>query len=61
MKPDAAFYRNLVERSGLEPGDILFTDDRSENVDAALAAGIQAFQCLSPANLERELGLRGLV
>jgi HAD superfamily hydrolase (TIGR01509 family) len=61
MKPDAAFYRNLVERSGLEPGDILFTDDRSENVDAALVAGIQAFQCLSPANLERELGLRGLV
>lgn len=41
-KPDAEIYRACARALGTEPGEILFFDDRPENVVAALAVGWQA-------------------
>lgn len=38
-KPDIAFYKMIEQRTGLEPTQIFFIDDRSENVEGALHAG----------------------
>ncbi len=40
-KPDAEIYRILLERSGFAAADLLFVDDRDQNVAAAAALGIQ--------------------
>jgi HAD superfamily hydrolase (TIGR01509 family) len=39
-KPDAAIYRHLLGRTGCSPSDLLFVDDRRNNVEAAAALGI---------------------
>ena len=38
-KPDAAIYQHAAEGLGVPTGEILFVDDREENVAAARAAG----------------------
>jgi putative hydrolase of the HAD superfamily len=43
-KPDAAIYRHAVEGLGVPAGEILFVDDREENILAARAAGMVAVQ-----------------
>lgn len=42
-KPDPVIWRALVDRLGVPAGEVLFLDDREENVAAADAAGIRAF------------------
>jgi putative hydrolase of the HAD superfamily len=39
-KPDAAIYRICLERLGVPAQNVLFVDDRLENVDAARALGM---------------------
>ncbi|RBQ15615.1 HAD family phosphatase [Spongiactinospora rosea] len=39
-KPDPAIYREVCERLGVSPGDVVFVDDRADNVEAATALGI---------------------
>lgn len=41
-KPDAEFYRRAQAKLPGAPGDVLFLDDRIENVDAASAFGWRA-------------------
>lgn len=41
-KPDPAIYRHAVEGLNVAPSEILFIDDREENILAAHAAGMQA-------------------
>lgn len=41
-KPDVRIYKCLMERYNLEPETCIFFDDRQENVDAAIASGMQA-------------------
>ena len=41
LKPEAAIYRHVIQETGLRPEDILFIDDRQENLDAAAAEGFQ--------------------
>jgi putative hydrolase of the HAD superfamily len=41
-KPDPAFYRKVQSHIGVEPGDILFLDDKPVNVEAARALGWNA-------------------
>lgn len=41
-KPDPAVFRLALERSGWEPGRVLFVDDVAANVEAAEAAGMAA-------------------
>lgn len=43
MKPDPKIFQALIERSGCQPNEIIFADDKQSNVDAALSLGINAF------------------
>ena len=43
-KPDAEIYRHSVQGLGVPAGEILFVDDREENIEAARAAGMVAVQ-----------------
>ncbi|MFF7651672.1 HAD family hydrolase [Streptomyces sp. NPDC007983] len=42
MKPDPLVYRSADERLGRAPSDVVFFDDRRENVEAARAHGWRA-------------------
>lgn len=42
MKPDAKIYEVAIERAGVAAEEILFADDREENVEGARAAGLDA-------------------
>ncbi|MEM6276482.1 MAG: HAD family phosphatase [Pseudomonadota bacterium] len=42
LKPEAEIYAALEAGSGVAPGDLLFADDRADNVEAALARGWKA-------------------
>jgi 2-haloacid dehalogenase len=42
VKPDPAIYAITRARIGMDPGEVIFLDDREENVRAARAAGFQA-------------------
>ena len=43
VKPDAAIYRLLCERYGLDPASCLFVDDMLRNVVGAERAGMQGY------------------
>lgn len=43
IKPDAAIYRTLITRYGLDPAETLFIDDRKVNIEAAVAEGWQGY------------------
>jgi glucose-1-phosphatase len=60
MKPERAIYLAAVERAGVPAREVFFTDDREENVEGALAAGLDAVLFTSPEQLEKELRRRGL-
>ena len=47
-KPDAAAYQWCCQSLGLTPDDILFIDDRAENVHAAAALGMRTHQFTTP-------------
>ena len=55
MKPEAAFYKALLDQSGLAANKILFIDDLEVNIEGASAAGIIAHQFTSRAALETTL------
>jgi putative hydrolase of the HAD superfamily len=42
VKPRREIYEDSTRGLGIEPGEALFLDDRPENVEGALAAGLQA-------------------
>lgn len=60
-KPEAAIYRCAAEGLATDPSQILFIDDKIENIEAAEFAGMQAIQYLldQPA-FEQELRRRNL-
>ena len=60
-KPDPALYRTLLERHAVAPGEALFVDDRSENVAAAEALGMQGLVFRTPEALRAALTERGLL
>jgi FMN phosphatase YigB (HAD superfamily) len=60
MKPSAAIYQKAVEIAGVGPQEILFFDDRPENIVAASALGWDAVLFTSPAAAARELAGRGI-
>ncbi|HSW49957.1 MAG TPA: HAD family phosphatase [Bryobacteraceae bacterium] len=59
-KPDIGIYREAIRQAGCAPGEIFFTDDRDDNVEGALRAGIDAVQFVSLEQLERDLRSRGV-
>jgi putative hydrolase of the HAD superfamily len=42
IKPELALYRNCLERLKAPPQDILYLDDRAENIEAAAGLGISS-------------------
>jgi HAD superfamily hydrolase (TIGR01509 family) len=50
-KPDVAFYDGLLSELGLRAGQVLFVDDREENVRGAEAVGIAAHRYVDAATL----------
>jgi putative hydrolase of the HAD superfamily len=61
MKPDPRFYIAATKLAGIVPEQILFTDDRADNVAAAQAAGWDAVQFESVSQLNQAFRSRGFV
>jgi len=59
-KPDAEIYRHAVEGLGVPAAEILFVDDREENILAARAAGMMAVQYLGHDRFVVEMRRLGL-
>ena len=59
-KPEPEIYRNAEEGLGVTPAEILFIDDREDNIDGAIAAGMQAIRYLDQDSFETEMEARGL-
>jgi putative hydrolase of the HAD superfamily len=59
-KPEPAIYLKTAEALKTPPANILFVDDREENIAAAIAVGMQAIQYTTHTAFEREMHLRGL-
>ncbi len=60
-KPEAAFYEAVLERLGCAAAEVAFVDDRAENVDAAVAAGLHAVRFTDAASLRRWLVRLGVL
>lgn len=58
VKPDAAIYRHSLKGLGLEPPEALFVDDRADNVEAAVALGLQGVTFAGVEELRDELRRR---
>jgi HAD superfamily hydrolase (TIGR01509 family) len=61
MKPDERIYAEAARLAGVQPDEIFFTDDRSDNVAAAQQAGWDAVVFESARQLYGELARRGIV
>jgi putative hydrolase of the HAD superfamily len=59
-KPEPEIYQHAAEGLQTPPENILFIDDKAENIAAALAAGMQAIQYSDHATFEQEMRARGL-
>jgi len=54
-KPDAAIFHACLKVVGSRPEECLFIDDRTENVEAARALGMQAVKFVSVQELAVEI------
>ena len=59
-KPEPAIYLHAAEGLHPPPANILFIDDKAENIEAALAIGMQAIQYTTHEAFEQEMHARGL-
>jgi putative hydrolase of the HAD superfamily len=59
-KPELAIYRHAAEGLSTPAANILFIDDRAENIAPALAVGMQAIQYTNHAAFLQEMHTRGL-
>jgi putative hydrolase of the HAD superfamily len=60
-KPDPEIFRRALETIGANAQDTVFIDDLLENVLAARALGMRAFQFIDARTLTRELEAEGLL
>jgi HAD superfamily hydrolase (TIGR01509 family) len=60
VKPDPAIYAITRARIGLDPAEVIFLDDRPDNVSAARAAGFQAELFTGEPAARAALRARGL-
>lgn len=61
VKPDPAIYRLAIARFGIDPARALFIDDRQDNIESAIACGLQGHVFRNHATLEAELVARGVL
>ncbi len=59
-KPTPEAFERFLKKSGVSKGDIVFVDDRAENVDAARKQGIKSIQFKDPAQAEKALESMGV-
>jgi len=59
-KPEPAIYLHAAEGLHTPPANILFIDDKSENIQAARTVGMQAIQYTTHQAFEHEMHTRGL-
>ncbi len=55
IKPQPEIYRILLDTYGLKAEECLFFDDRADNVQGAIDAGMQSIQILSREMINEEL------
>ncbi len=55
IKPDPAIYAHLEAETGLAGSDLVFFDDRQDNIDAAIARGWHGFVFTSPKQMAADL------
>jgi len=60
-KPDLKAYEFLLTELNLPAKEVLFIDDRPENIEAAKAAGLDAILFQSEQQLRGELSKRGII
>jgi len=60
-KPDPRIFKYALDRAGATAAGSLFVDDQAPNVEAARAAGIDAFQFLNPDQFIQEMRSRQLL
>jgi len=60
MKPDSKIYQRAIEQAGCNVKKCFFVDDRQENVDGAIKAGIDAVLYESVGKLVEDLAKRGV-
>jgi 2-haloacid dehalogenase len=61
IKPDSEYFERALERFKLRREEVLFIDDRADNVAAARALGMPAVVFTTPEALRDELVARGLL
>lgn len=54
-KPDPEFFKILIDKANVQNYEILFIDDRLENVKGAINSGIKAFQFIDAKMLLKDL------
>jgi 2-haloacid dehalogenase len=59
-KPFPEFYKRLLDRYNIHPGNAIFIDDNMRNVKAAEMAGIKGIHFLNAAQLKDELNKCGI-
>ncbi|MFI6598350.1 HAD family hydrolase [Nonomuraea sp. NPDC050536] len=57
VKPDLEIYAALAEGLGAAPGDIVFIDDRKDNIEGAERAGLTTHHFTDAASLRAALSL----
>ena len=60
-KPDPECYQAVLGMLGARPADVVFIDDRPENVAGAAALGIRGMHFSTPARARTELAAQGVV
>ncbi len=60
-KPSACFYEHAARRCGCDRDEVLFVDDRLENVDAATRFGFRGHHFRDPVTLQRVLRECGVI
>jgi putative hydrolase of the HAD superfamily len=60
VKPEEAIYRKLLSMLAVEAGELVFFDDKVENIKGAAAVGIEAILWKNPKEARRELISLGL-
>jgi len=55
VKPEEAIYRKLLSMFGVEADELVFFDDKDENIKGAEAIGIKAILWVNPKEARRKL------
>lgn len=61
LKPDSRIYRHVLKEMGAKPEEMLFIDDKEENVEGARRLGIDTIRYVDYPTLRGELAKRGVL